>query len=164
VFTMNVGQIILSRSWLFDKDVIIYDRSNMCQFECKDKKIELLPLRSNVRQPEQTPTAPKNTKGINLISVKVFKQKLKKGDCLFPSLALLLTLPSQPSIATTPSFSPTGLACSSCQPLLPLLPTPSHYRLHLHLYHTYTNCTKRSVMELNRATLTKNCGCYQEEI
>jgi len=28
--TMNVGQVILSRPWLFDKKVTIYDRSNMC--------------------------------------------------------------------------------------------------------------------------------------
>ena len=32
VVTMDVGQIILSRLWLFDKDVTIYDPSNMCQF------------------------------------------------------------------------------------------------------------------------------------
>ena len=76
---MNVGQVILERSWLFDKDVIIYDRFNICQFELEGKKIKLVPSRSKVRQPEQRPNIPKKTKGINLISVKAFDQKLKKG-------------------------------------------------------------------------------------
>jgi len=40
---MDEGQIILGRSWLFDKDVTIYDRSNMCQFLHEGKKIKLLP-------------------------------------------------------------------------------------------------------------------------
>jgi len=61
---MDMGQVILERPWLFDKDVIIYGRSNMCQFEYDGKKIKLLPSRPKVGQSEQTPTVPK-TKGIN---------------------------------------------------------------------------------------------------
>jgi len=45
VVTMDMGQTILGRSWLFDKDVTIYDRFNMCQFEHKGKKIKLFFLR-----------------------------------------------------------------------------------------------------------------------
>ena len=71
VVIMYVGQIILDRPWLFDKDVTIYSQSNMHQFEHKCKKIKLLSLRPKIRQPEYTPIAPKNTKQINLISVKV---------------------------------------------------------------------------------------------
>jgi len=48
---MKVGKFILGISWLFDKDIIIYGRSNMCQFEHEDKKIKLLPFRSKVGQP-----------------------------------------------------------------------------------------------------------------
>jgi len=59
--TMNVGQIIVSRHWLFDKNVTIYGRSNICQFEHKSKKIKLLPLRLQIGQPEQMPTAPQKT-------------------------------------------------------------------------------------------------------
>ena len=33
VVTMNVGHVILGRPWLYDKDVTMYGRSNMCQFE-----------------------------------------------------------------------------------------------------------------------------------
>ena len=54
--TIDMGQIILGRLWLFDKDITIYGQSNMYQFLHKGKKIELLPLRPKFRQPEQTPT------------------------------------------------------------------------------------------------------------
>ena len=49
---MNVGQVILGRPWLFDKNVIIYSWSNMCQFEHDDKQIKLLPLRPKTQQPK----------------------------------------------------------------------------------------------------------------
>jgi len=49
---MDVSQIILGRPWLFDKDITIYGRSNVCQFEHKSKKIKLLSLRPKIRQPE----------------------------------------------------------------------------------------------------------------
>ena len=135
----------------------------MCQFEYKGKKIKLLPSRPKIRQPEQKPIAPKNTKGINLISVKIFDQKLKKWAHPSPSLALLPIPPVLPPITTTPSFSPTGLASSSHESLhqhLPLLlPTPTHYRVsksasvfvsHVHKLH------KKSMIDLNGATLTIN--------
>jgi len=35
VVTMDVGQIILNGPWLFDKDVIIYGRSNTCHLNIK---------------------------------------------------------------------------------------------------------------------------------
>ena len=41
--TMNVGQIILGRPGLFDNDVHIYGRSNMCFFEHEGKKVRVLP-------------------------------------------------------------------------------------------------------------------------
>jgi len=53
---MNVSQVILGRSWLFDKNVTIYGRSNMCQFEHESKQIKVLLLRLNTGQPKQTST------------------------------------------------------------------------------------------------------------
>jgi len=50
VITINVGQVILGRPWLFDKNITIYSRSNMCQFEHEDKHIKLLPLRPKTGQ------------------------------------------------------------------------------------------------------------------
>jgi len=69
---MNVGQVILGRPW-FDKNITIYGRSNMCQFEHEGKHIKLLPLRSKTEHSKQTFT-----------------------------LALLLTPLSPPLIATFP--------------------------------------------------------------
>ncbi|XP_072962671.1 uncharacterized protein [Typha angustifolia] len=43
VLTMDVGQIIFGRPWLFDNDVYIYGRSNICMFEHEGKKIKILP-------------------------------------------------------------------------------------------------------------------------
>jgi len=74
VITMDVGQVILVRSWLFDKDVTIHGRSNMCQFEHEGKKIKLLPLR-----PKAASLAPNKTKEVNLISAKDLIQELKNG-------------------------------------------------------------------------------------
>ena len=79
VVAVDMGQVILRRLWLFDKDVTIFGRSNMCQLEYEGKKIKLLPSRPKVGQPEKTPITPKQTDGINLISVKAFDQELKKG-------------------------------------------------------------------------------------
>ena len=45
---MDMGQIILGRLWLFDKDDTIYGWSNMCQFVHMNKKIKLLPLNSSL--------------------------------------------------------------------------------------------------------------------
>jgi len=53
---MNVGQVTLGRPWLFDKNITIYGRSNMCQFEHEGKQIKLLPLRPKTGQPQQTST------------------------------------------------------------------------------------------------------------
>jgi len=39
---MDVSQIILGRPYLFDNEITIYGRSNMCQFVHKSKKIKLL--------------------------------------------------------------------------------------------------------------------------
>jgi len=35
--TMNVGHVILGRSWLYDKDLTIFGQSNMCHFEHEGK-------------------------------------------------------------------------------------------------------------------------------
>jgi len=98
---MNVDQVILGRSWLFDKNITIYGRSNMCQFEHEGKQIKLLSLRLKTEQPKQIST-----------------------------LALLptSTSPTSPLIATVTSLSSTSHACHVHKSLPPLLLTPSHYK------------------------------------
>ncbi|XP_020703695.1 uncharacterized protein LOC110114960 [Dendrobium catenatum] len=68
VLIMNVGQILLGRRWLFDNDVHIYGRSNICVFEHDGKKIKLLPSQARVsNDPESNPVKAK--KELNLIIV-----------------------------------------------------------------------------------------------
>ena len=126
MITINVGQVILGRPWLFDKNVTIYNRSNVRQFEHEGKQIKLLPLKPKTGQPKQTST-----------------------------LALLPTPPSPLLIATIPSLFPTNYAYH-VRKLLPYYQhhlTIKHSSLHLHLHHinACTNYIKRSVMKINGA-------------
>jgi len=66
VVTMDVGQIILWRSWLYDNDVTIHDGSNMCRFEHESKKIKLTSYRPIDKKPKLN--ALKKSKGVNLVS------------------------------------------------------------------------------------------------
>jgi len=74
---MDVGQIILGRPWLYDNDVTIHGRSNMCRFEHEGKKIKLTPYRFIAEKSKLN--APKKLKGVNLISAPKFEQELKNG-------------------------------------------------------------------------------------
>ena len=69
---MNVDHVILGRPWLYDKDVTIYGRSNVCQFEHEGKKIKLLPREPKAEQSEPKPAAAKKPNNINLITAKAF--------------------------------------------------------------------------------------------
>jgi len=62
VVTMDVGQIILGRAWIFDNDVHIYGHSNMCLFEHKGKKVKLLPSKSMNNVAEKKPVTVKKKK------------------------------------------------------------------------------------------------------
>jgi len=97
---MNVGQVILGRLRLFDKNVTIYGRSNMCQFENEGKQIKLLLLRLKTGQPKQTST-----------------------------LALLSTPLYPPHIALVPSLSPISHAYPVRKSLPLLLLILSYYRV-----------------------------------
>jgi len=52
---MSVGQVILGRPWLFNKNVTIYSRSNTCQFEHESKQIKLLPWNLRLDNPSTHP-------------------------------------------------------------------------------------------------------------
>jgi len=63
---MNVGQIILGRPWLYDNDVAIHGRSNMCRFEHEGKKIKLTLYQFIAKRLKLN--ALKQSKGVNLIN------------------------------------------------------------------------------------------------
>ena len=83
--TIDVGQIILRRPQLYDKDVTIYGRSDICRFEYEGKQTKLIPSQPVAKHPK--PNVPKKSKGVNLISVTELDQKLKNG-ALFMILAI----------------------------------------------------------------------------
>ena len=62
VVTMDVGQTILRRPWIFDNDVHIYGRSNMCLFEHEGKKVKLLPSQPKNNIAEKNSVTAKQTK------------------------------------------------------------------------------------------------------
>ena len=69
-------QIILGWSWLYDNDVTIHGRSNMCRFEHEGKKIKLTPYWPIAKKLK--PNTPKKSKE-NLISAIELDQELKNG-------------------------------------------------------------------------------------
>jgi len=114
-------------------------------------------LRPKIRHPEQRPTALKKIKEINLISMRVLDQKLKKK--VYPSL--FLGSASDSTLPATNYYHSLFFTYWPCQLWHPLLLIPSHYiieyqNLPLHLYHMRIKYTKRLVTELNRDLLTIN--------
>ena len=95
---MDVDQIILGRPWLFDNDVHIYDRSNMCLFEHEGKKVKLLPSQPKNIITEKKSVAVKQTK-ISLISAKDIDREMTKGK---PVIILTAREIPKESIASIP--------------------------------------------------------------
>ncbi|PKU61034.1 putative mitochondrial protein [Dendrobium catenatum] len=87
VLTMDVGQIILGRPWLFDNDVHIYGRSNTCVFEHECKKIKLLPTQPKSTKEEVKPNSLKPNTGLNLLTAKDLGMELESGAPLYALVA-----------------------------------------------------------------------------
>ena len=86
VILMDVGHVILGRPWLYDLDVTIYGRTNLCSFTFKGKKIKLNPL-----QPRHIIEGKKREeskgKGLHIISPKVTERLVIKGATMFALMA-----------------------------------------------------------------------------
>ncbi|XP_072987259.1 uncharacterized protein [Typha latifolia] len=79
VLTMDVGQIILGRPWLFDKDVHIYGRSNICMFEHEGKKIKILPSQPRGGKMEKKSDPIHSDNKVSLISARGIEREMSKG-------------------------------------------------------------------------------------
>jgi len=80
---MDVGHIILGRSWLYDRDVTIYGRPNSCSFVHEGKKIKLAPLRPTQPIPETKQTETYSSKKtLTLISIKFIDREIAKGSTI----------------------------------------------------------------------------------
>jgi len=74
---MDVGQIILGWTWLYDNNVTIHGQLNICRFEHESKKIKLTHYRTIAKKPKLN--APKKSKEVNLISSTELDQEPKNG-------------------------------------------------------------------------------------
>ncbi|XP_020679784.1 uncharacterized protein LOC110097627 [Dendrobium catenatum] len=87
VLTMDVGQIILGRPWLFDNDVHIYGRTNTCVFEHNGKKIKLIPSQPKNSKDEDKPTTPKIGKDPHLVTAKEMDMEFTQGSPMYALVA-----------------------------------------------------------------------------
>ena len=60
---MDLGSILLGKPWLYDQDVNIQGRSNICSFYFNGKKISLLPYIKGQNEPKNI-----TTPQVNLVS------------------------------------------------------------------------------------------------
>ncbi|XP_072993886.1 LOW QUALITY PROTEIN: uncharacterized protein [Typha latifolia] len=79
VLTMDVGQIILRRPWLFDNDVHIYGRSNIYMFEHEGKKIKILPSQPRGGKMEKKSDPIHSDNKVSLISARGIEREMSKG-------------------------------------------------------------------------------------
>lgn len=75
---MDVGYILLNRSWLVENDVLYDDQSNTYQLSHEEKKIKLLFSKSKPEPVEQKLNAPNKSNEISMISTKDFPQEMEK--------------------------------------------------------------------------------------
>ena len=86
VIPMDVGHIILDRTWLYDLDVTLHGQSNSCSFMFEGKKIVLNPLKPKLIYMSKKTKAPK-AKGLNIISPKAFERVALQESIVFVLVA-----------------------------------------------------------------------------
>lgn len=90
---MDVGHIILGRTWLYDLDVTLYGRPNTCVLEFKGKKIRLVPRtpkdEHEVKEQVDKIKSIKDNKikALHIIGSKEFEQEIKDEAMVFVVVA-----------------------------------------------------------------------------
>jgi len=79
---MDIGHIILGRPWLYDLDVTIFGRSNICSFTFQGKEIQFigLPPRSNDDSKKKNKV---KEGGLNIISPREFDKEIREESIVF---------------------------------------------------------------------------------
>ena len=73
VISMDIRSIILGRTWLYDRDVTLFGKSNSCTFYFEGRKIRINPMELQTRTTSQKPKAPKQNKSLHLVGAKEFE-------------------------------------------------------------------------------------------
>ena len=76
---MNAGHVILGRPWLFDMDVTLWRKSNICTFNHEGQLIKLILSQPKSKQSEKKSVETKKEKNLNLISPKEIKKEVING-------------------------------------------------------------------------------------
>ena len=71
----TMGHVILGRTWLFDLDVTLREKSNTCTFTHEGQRIKLIPSQSKTKIAEMKHFA-QGQKWLNLINLKEFKREV----------------------------------------------------------------------------------------
>jgi len=88
VVTIDVGHIILGRSWLYDLDVTIFGHSNFCSFVYNGKKVKLVSMRLAPLPHTKRPDASSSKKALNL---KSLNREIAKKSTIFNLIAREVT-------------------------------------------------------------------------
>ena len=84
VVPMDIGSIILCRPWLYDNDVSIQGRTNVCSFRFKNKKIILKPYMENSHPIKLSKVSAPLALVKNISSKKIQKSKRPTIHALIP--------------------------------------------------------------------------------
>jgi len=79
VITMDAGHVILGRLWLFDMDVTLWGKSNICNFNYEGQRIKLIPRQPKFKQEEKKSVDTRKEKNLNLISPKEIEKEVISG-------------------------------------------------------------------------------------
>ena len=99
---MDIGSIILGRSWLFDVDVTIYGKSNTCIFLHEGKRYRIQPT-----EPKNHTTLSQKlvaNKSIHILSAKSFENEAKEPSQVFALVTKEQI--TQPQMVVPPAIQP----------------------------------------------------------
>ena len=76
---MDTGHVILGRPWLFDMDVTLWGKSNICTFNYEGQRIKLISSQPKSKKEEKRSVDIRKEKNFNLISPKEIEKEVING-------------------------------------------------------------------------------------
>jgi len=79
VITIDAGHVILGPSWLFDMDVTLWGKSNICTFNYEGQRIKLISSQPKSKQEEKKSVDTRKEKNLDLIDLKEIEKEVSSG-------------------------------------------------------------------------------------